>query len=510
MDPRPYQEVVERLDAYRSRYMGKHLKAFLEMTPEERMAAIAPWPELPRLRPVAPPEPPPVSPALVVVEAPVVDEIVEAAAPVNEPAAEPLAEPAVAPAVVAAPAPAKVVPLRPRLAVPKPAIVVRRYAVAAALVALSVLLSVFAFKYQDGGTLSRVITPASAPGAVAGVVRAASETTIGAEAPFRIEDVLIEPGQSVKAGDPLFVVEDQEAREALPAARLEVEDARLQVEALESALGSLDRQIRGLSSRLVSLSGELDVASRNAAAVPSPQVRASTARAQATYDQADVKLRRYRQLFAGGVIARQQVDDAEVELRVARDDLEMARKAEDAYAQTAAAEASRADLRRQLAAVQEQKERMRRGAELQRARVQHDRAAAALAALEARAARSRIDAPAAGVIGEVRVSRGDVVSVGAVLARVADATRLVAEVQVPSLEIPRLRRGGPAFVTVSTFSNAAAAGTIRSIEPTPGPNGTHRVVVGFSAPKGVSLGGQAASVTFPEAPAERVATAASE
>jgi RND family efflux transporter MFP subunit len=223
-----------------------------------------------------------------------------------------------------------------------------------------------------------------------------------------------------------------------------------------------------------------------------------------------VKLRRYQQLFAGGVIARQQVDDAEVELRVARDDLEMARRAEEAYAQTAAAEASRAQLRRQLAAVQEQKDRMRRGAELQRARVQHERAAAALAALEARVATSHIKAPASGVVAELRVSRGDVVTVGAVLARIADATRLVAEVQVPSSEIPELRRGGPAMVMVSAFSNVPEPGTIRSIEPTPGPNGTHRVVVSFTAPKGVALSGQAATVTFPDVPDRPVPTAGSD
>jgi multidrug efflux pump subunit AcrA (membrane-fusion protein) len=80
------------------------------------------------------------------------------------------------------------------------------------------------------------------------------------------------------------------------------------------------------------------------------------------------------------------------------------------------------------------------------------------------------------------VSRGDVVASGAVLARIADLARLIAEVQVPSEHVPQLRIGAAADVSISATSPVSARGVIRSIEPTPGANGTHRVVVSFAAP----------------------------
>ena len=47
------------------------------------------------------------------------------------------------------------------------------------------------------------------------------------------------------------------------------------------------------------------------------------------------------------------------------------------------------------------------------------------------------EAPAGGTVAEVRVSRGDVVAPGSILARLANVARLVVEVHVPIGEVPR-------------------------------------------------------------------------
>ena len=375
-----------------------------------------------------------------------------------------------------------------------------RYLVAVALVAAGLLLSLLTFEHGQTGLLSRLMAAPSDRRPLGGIIRPASETTIAVDSRMRIEEVLVEPGQTVRGGQALFVVDDPTARMALPSARLEVEDSLLEVRTLELELGPLARETATLARQVTALSAQLDVASRAAAAVPNPQARASRARAQAAYDLAALRLRRVRQLHADHVAAQQELEDAEIAMRVAADDLATAMRADDAHGEAAKAESTRAGLHTRYVAMQEDRAGRQRAADLARARVRHQQAVARLTALEERVARSRIDAPAAGTVSEVHVSRGDIVAPGAVLARMADVDRLVVEVQVASSEVPRLRLGGPAQVSITAAAEMRELGVIRSIEPTPGANGTHRVVVGFTPPPGVVLSGQAASVAFPPAP----------
>jgi HlyD family secretion protein len=464
-------DVSERLETYRARYIGSHLKAFLETlaTPAQEAHRTLPTGEDAGPKPVTPPGPPG--------DAGEPGDNMGGAAPTTP-------ERATVPAP-RTPAPRSVPP------------VLRRYVGAALLAGCALLLSVFTFEYQYVGDLSGFAGAGRDPDVFGGIVRPSSDSTIAATAPVRIEQVLVEPGQRVREGDTLFLVDDREARQALPGARLEVEDAALEVQTLELQLGALDQQLQDLSLRFLNVTGELEVAARHTATIPTPQVRSSTERAQAAFDLATMKLQRARQLHTQGIIARQEVDDAEIALRVAQDDLELSQRADKAFAEAADVEASRARLRAELASAQAQRERRQRSAARARARIRHERAIATAAAFEERVATSRIQAAAPGAIAEVRVSRGDVVPAGAVLARIADVARLVAEVQVPSGQLPRLRIGDPATVAISAASAVRARGVIRSIEPTPGPNGTHRVVIGFQAPEDLILAGQAANISFP-------------
>jgi multidrug resistance efflux pump len=377
---------------------------------------------------------------------------------------------------------------------------VARYLMAAALVAGGVLSSVSTFETGNVRVLARLMDVGPDPAAVGGIVRPAVERTIAADVPVTIQEVLVEPGQTVSRGEALFIVEDRHARLALPGARFEMEDARLEVESLELALGALDAELQAASARLTTLSGQVDVAARRAATIATPQVRGSTARAQAALELATLKLTRAEQLYADKRAPWQEVEDAEVAVRVARDDLEQARRAERAFVAVADVESERAALRNQLAALEEQKGRSQRLADLGRARVRYQRAIAAVQSLEQRAATSRIEAPFSGTVSEVHVSRGDLVVTGAVLARVADLARLIVEVQVPSSVIPSLRAGARADIRLGRASaGVRTTGAIRSIDAAAGPNGRHRVVVGFEAPAGVVLTGQAATMTFASA-----------
>jgi multidrug resistance efflux pump len=374
--------------------------------------------------------------------------------------------------------------------------VVQRYVIGAVLVAAGLLLSVLTFELQQVRVLSRLVEASPVPLTFAGIVRPSSELTISTDAPVRIEDVLVAPGQQVTRGTPLFSVDDRDARLALPLARLEAQEAAVQVRELELGLGALERTVTELNAEYARVSDELEVAARRAATIPTPQLRDSTERAQAAYDLAQLTLDRARRLHAVGAVARQELDDAEAGARIAGHNLDMARRAEAAYTTVAATETSRAALRAQLAAAQETRARAERSAALARARIRYERAAAGLAALERRLAQAQVTAPSDGTVGDVRVSRGDLVTAGAVLARMADLNRLVVDVQMPSAQIPLLSIGSTVQLTINAVRELRREGTVRSIEPTPGPNGTHRVTVEFANPGGVILSGQPASVSI--------------
>jgi multidrug resistance efflux pump len=344
--------------------------------------------------------------------------------------------------------------------------------------------------------LTRLVEASPAPLTFAGLVKPTSETTIATDAPIRIDEVLVEPGQRVTRGTPLFTVDDREARLALPMARLEAEEAAVEVRELELSLGPLDQTVTDLSARYAAVSDQFDGAARRAATLPTPQLRSSTERAQAAYDLAMLTLRRVEKLHAEGIAARQMVDDAATAARIAENDLQIARRAEAAYTEAATAETSRAELRSRLTRAQEQRARMGREAELARARIRYQRALAVLDTLEARMIQTQILAPADGTIADVRVSRGDLAAAGAVLARMADISRLVVDVQIPSEQIPLLAIGSTVQLTITAARELRREGTIRSIEPTPGPNGTHRVTVEFANPSGMILTGQAADVAI--------------
>lgn len=103
---------------------------------------------------------------------------------------------------------------------------------------------------------------------------------------------------------------------------------------------------------------------------------------------------------------------------------------------------------------------------------EHERDQAALAAAQAtydalrtRIAYAQVRAPATGVITEKRVEAGDVVSTQARLFTVADVSVLVVRVQISELDIPTLRVGQRADVTIDALGAERFEGAIRRIFP---------------------------------------------
>lgn len=109
--------------------------------------------------------------------------------------------------------------------------------------------------------------------------------------------------------------------------------------------------------------------------------------------------------------------------------------------------------------------------------------------------RTRITAPFAGNISELKVSRGDSLQQGDECLTLLDLARLRVEVEVLEDEIVWLERGAPATVRVPARGNETFSGEIVAIDPRVDPEtGTGEVTVAFENPSSRLLPGMFAQV----------------
>ena len=109
---------------------------------------------------------------------------------------------------------------------------------------------------------------------------------------------------------------------------------------------------------------------------------------------------------------------------------------------------------------------------------------------------SVVGATTDGVVSEIPIHLGDLVSSGVVLARLARLDRMIVEVPVAAQMISQLRIGQSAQVRLSSVPPREVEGRIRAINPLPAQNMTHLVEVEFDNPTLLLLAGQPAEVRF--------------
>jgi multidrug resistance efflux pump len=250
------------------------------------------------------------------------------------------------------------------------------------------------------------------------------------------------------------------------------------------------------SADLARASGRLSSAQRASEQVPTRQWRDSPERAEAAQELARLRLDRVQKLWDHGLIARQELEDATIGLRVATNDLENARRAAQAVATLTSAQTEQSDLQWRLArAEQAQRREVQRG-ELSAAIQHRDETALQVKIATDRLAAATIKASGPGVVTEVLARAGDQVYGGAALIRLAVLDPLLVEVQVAPSLINAIRPGQTATVTLPGAPTAQTPGTIVAVNPIPNRNGNHTVQVRFENKAGQLLAGQPAEVRF--------------
>jgi HlyD family secretion protein len=240
----------------------------------------------------------------------------------------------------------------------------------------------------------------------------------------RVKRLLVDEGATVARGQLLA---------ELDAAQLDARDA-----GLDAAIAALDAQIAQATLDVAYTAKSSDAAIAAADAGVSG-ARAHAIRAGAVLTNARADHDRAMALYRDNVISGHERDQFELSLRVSEADVEAAGKdlahAEAVLAQARAATDTIGLKRQQLRALQQN----RQAAVAQRA--------------ELAATRSErfIVAPADGTILSRPVEVGDVVSPGSAMFVLVDLNRLYLKVYVPEPDIPKIRLGDRADVSVDAF-----------------------------------------------------------
>jgi HlyD family secretion protein len=301
-----------------------------------------------------------------------------------------------------------------------------------------------------------------------GTLRPANEMRITAEAMGTVAEIHVKVGDTVHPGQPLLKLNDRESELALEQAKMERDAAR--------------DNLQKFRARLADANARLAVAQREQQQVPTRQWRDSPERAQAVYDQALTSYKRAQELYDAGIIAQQELDARSTELRIARDDLENAKRLAGASANLERDQSEQANLEAKVTRQELQEQ-------LHQAELKYEEAKQHLNATMVRATQ-------AGVVAEIPVRLGDRVPAGTTLTRLAQLDRMIAEVPVAAQMVSQLHVGQSVAVVLPSNPPRETVGKIHVINPLPSPNMTHTVEVQFENPTLLLLVGQPAQIRF--------------
>lgn len=246
-----------------------------------------------------------------------------------------------------------------------------------------------------------------------GDVRASRSVDVFSRVAGRLGAVLVKEGSAIGAGGLLARIEDPEAELAL-----------LQTEAAADVQRARLAQLRA-----------------GARAQEIAQAEASVSQAEVSLAQAERDLTRTQHLFTEGLVARATVDRAQTDVELARARLRAARE--------------------QLALVRQGP----RTEDIAAQAAQLRQAEAAVATARARLRELSITSPIGGVLTRLNVEPGEVISTQTVVATVETIRPIEVWVQLPEIDLPRLRPTSAVRISVDALPGRVIEGTIARVAP---------------------------------------------
>jgi len=330
--------------------------------------------------------------------------------------------------------------------------------------------------------------------ALVGLLRPTDISSIMTPIALTVAEIMAAPGDEVTAGQSIARIDRTDGERELAHLTLEIERATQDVAERERVIAWTEHNNRLLVTETAQAGADLALAERETQQVPVRQMRDSPERAQVAYEKAIMKERRAEQLAASGLMAKQDVDDAKFEVRMASDDLANARRAAEAAIRVHAAEETQARARHDLSLADQQRQLAEQQAQLRQARIRLEETKLRSETIRGAVADAFVRAPRAGAIVDLPVHSGDRLPAGALVAKIAPLDPVAVDVDVSPLVVNMLRVNGLASVDVPAVKLVNAEGRIRSIAPLPGDDGKYSVQVTITNPTRSRLAGQSANV----------------
>ena len=243
-----------------------------------------------------------------------------------------------------------------------------------------------------------------------GTVQARALSKISSQYTGRIKRILKRDGKRVKKGETLLEIENNDANAQLRLAEANLRGAKTE---LSQLLLSRDMVVSQASSTLN--------------------------QARAKLDNATANLDRANSLYPKGMISKQEMDSAKSAFDVAHADYESARanelqgKMKDEEIKTARARVEQMDSNLQLAVVQ--------------------------------LGRTYITAPYSGIITELLVEEGELLSIGTPVLEMADESTMEVDAVIDEVDVGKLRIGQDVKLTFDAFKEKQSLGKILEISP---------------------------------------------
>lgn len=272
--------------------------------------------------------------------------------------------------------------------------------------------------------------------AASGRIEGREVTLAAKEIQGRVKGLLVDEGDKVKKGQLL---------------------AELESDQLEARFASLQANISNLDAQIQQATLDMNYTAKNtdaALAAAEAAVNSTTAhlaRAKAVLTNANAEYQRTLGLFKDGVVSKSSLDQATMSY-------------ETALADVNAAEKDLSQAKANLAVAQAAKDTVQVKAQLIKVLEQSRNAARAqLAEAQANLAERKIYAPTDGTILSRTVEVGDVVNPGSPIFVMVDMSRLYLKVYIPEPDIPKLKLGDPAEITVDAFPGTTFPARITKI-----------------------------------------------
>jgi HlyD family secretion protein len=305
------------------------------------------------------------------------------------------------------------------------------------------------------------------------------ESDIGAKVGGRVQEVTVREGASVKRGEVLARLDDDELQAQLKGAQAQIKAAQQQEENARLQINVLQSQIAEARLRLQQSQGQTQgqvfqsEAQLAAAQAQLNQAQAGVVQAQANLAQARVDRDRFVSLAREGVVAQQRADQAETAFRTAAATLRSQQAAAvAAQRQVNAAQGALTQSRTtglnpeintaQIARLNTQLQQAQ--ASLQAAQADVNRTRASVQQIQASLGNLTVVSPTNGVVTTRNVEPGVVVAPGRTLLSVLDQDTVYMRGFIPAGDIGRVRVGQPAQVFLDSAPDRPLSAKVASID----------------------------------------------